>query len=199
MLTFPSPPVTAHELAELGTHDGRLELIDGTIVLRPWPKPLHSRVARRLARDLSRAAAPPLRVVERRRVVVGSRTLLVPDLAVVAGTDSSPEPLLVVEISDPSKRRFDRLKLDLYRERGVASCWLVDPGQPSQPGQPSIEAYDLVDDAYVRTATAVAGLPLDVVRPFRVTIVPTSLVDPPGPGDPVPQTRPVLRRGRPRR
>nr|MDT0666555.1 Uma2 family endonuclease [Micromonospora sp. DSM 115978] len=74
--------------------------------------------------------------------------------------DSVSVPLLVVEISDPSKRRFDQLKLDLYRECGVASCWLVDPDEAG------IEAYDLVDDAYVQTATAKAGLPLDVLRPF---------------------------------
>jgi Uma2 family endonuclease len=167
-------------MTRFGANDGRVELIDGTYVLRPWPTPLQSRVTRRLARLLTGAAASGTKVFPRRTAIeIGRRCLLVPDIVVASpgpdGIRLTDLPFLVIEVADASKRRFDRLKLDIYRERGVPACWLVDPDIPA------IEAYELIDGGYVLTVTARGDRPLVAVRPFPVTIIPDGLVDPPDP------------------
>ncbi len=180
MLTLPAPPVSVEDMVRFGATDGRVELVDGTYVLRPWPTPLQSRVTRRLAKLLANAATSGAKVFPRRTAIeIGRRCLLVPDIVVAPpgsdGTRLTDLPSLVIEVADASKRRFDRLKLDIYRERGVPSCWLVDPDIPA------IEAYELADGKYTLTVTVRGEHPLEAVRPFPVTIIPDGLVDPPDP------------------
>jgi Uma2 family endonuclease len=180
MLTLPAPPVSVAELTQLGTDDGRVELVDGTYMLRPWPTPLQDRATRRLAKLLADAATPDAKVFPRRTAVeVGPRSLVIPDIVVAPNRPDERRPadlpLLVVEVADASKRRFDRLKLDVYRERGVPLCWLVDPDLPG------IDAYELVDGDYVLSATARGESALAARQPFPVTVVPAGLVDPPDP------------------
>lgn len=184
-LTLPAPPVSVDDMARFGAFDGRLELVDGTYVLRPWPTPLQSRVTRRLAMLLTKAATADAKVLPRRTAVeIGRRCLLFPDIVVAPPAVAPPTsegarltdlPLLVIEVAEASKRRFDRLKLDIYRERGIPSCWLVDPDIPA------IESYELVDGDYTLVATARGADPLEVVMPFPISIIPDGLVDPPDP------------------
>ncbi len=84
-------------------------------------------------------------------------------------------PSLVIEVADASTRRYNRtLKLDLYRQRGVPSCWLIDPDTAT------IEAYDLVADAYLATRTVSGKETFTATQPFPVAIQPAELIDPPG-------------------
>jgi len=215
---LPAPPVTVAALDAAEADDGRVELLDGLCVLRPWPTPLRTRVTQRLAELLADAAPSGAYVYPHGvSIEVSARTLLAPDIVVgpaptlpptpvpgpPAGSGSSTgpstpapgasgpasltaatrsrvgeRPFLVVEVADDSTRRYDRtLKLDIYRERGIPSCWLVDPDPAAATA--AVEVYDLVDGAYVRTAHARGTVPLTVTRPFPVTIVPADLIDPP--------------------
>jgi Uma2 family endonuclease len=198
---LPAPPVTVAALDAADADDGRVELLDGLCVLRPWPTPLRTRVTHRLAERLAAASPSGAHVHPHGlSVAVSARTLLVPDLVVgpaptglgqppssepgtPPATTAEPariteSPFLVVEVADEHTRRYNRtLKLDLYRDRGVPSCWLVDP-DPAAPTV-TIEVYDLVDGTYVRTGQASGETPLTVARPFPVTVVPADLVNPP--------------------
>lgn len=104
------------------------------------------------------------------------RTSLQPDLLVVGrnqlGAKNITVPLLLaVEVLSPSTRRKDAvLKFSKYAECGVASYWLVDPGEPSVVG------YDLVDGEYVEVARGMGAEPVALHRPFEVTLTPERLV-----------------------
>jgi Uma2 family endonuclease len=198
-VVLPAPPVTVAALDATDADDGRVELLDGLCVLRPWPTPLRTRVTQRLA-ELLRDAVPSGAYVHPHglSLAVSTRTLLVPDLVVGptptppgqqaggeggAATGPTPRarltepPFLVIEIADEHTRRYNRtLKLDLYRDRGVPSCWLVDPDPAGRTV--TIEIYDLVDGAYVSAGRASDETPLRVTRPFPVMFIPADLVDP---------------------
>lgn len=157
-----------------------MELLDGLCVLRPWPTPLRARVADRLTRLLAQAATPGTQVLPAGvGVQLSPRCLLVPDIVVASSPADDRRrlretPFLVVEVTDPSTRRYDRtLKLDLYRERGVPACWLIDPEAVS------LDAFELIAGAYV--ATTVTGLDgeFHTARPFPTTVRLADLVDPP--------------------
>jgi hypothetical protein len=231
-VSLPAPPVTVAALdaaaeadpAGVGALAGRVELVDGLCVLRPWPTPLRTRVTQRLA-ELLAAAAPSGAWVHPHgvSVQVSARTLLIPDIVVgpapaqppasapgmpptgpatpdqpapgatgtrraeagpaipspagAAAHRTEEPPFLVVEVADGNTRRYTQnLKLDVYRERAVPSFWLVDPDPAAATA--TVEVYDLVDGAYIRTAQASGPAPLTVTRPFPVTVVPADLIDP---------------------
>ncbi|ONH30725.1 Uma2 family endonuclease [Pseudofrankia asymbiotica] len=216
MVVLPAPPVTVAALEAAEADDGRVELLDGLCVLRPWPTPLRTRVIQRLAERLADAAPSGAYVYPHGvSIEISARTLLAPDIIVgpapapvsapsptpvpgqgpaavpsaqgtggqapagaAARSRISELPFLVVEVADESTRRYDRtLKLDVYRERGIPSCWLVDPDPAAATA--TVEVYDLVDGAYVRTGEVRGTAPLSVSRPFPVTIIPADLIDPP--------------------
>lgn len=179
-LTVPAPPVTVADLDAGGHDDARLELLDGLCVLRPWPTPLRTRVTKRLTRLLAQAATSGAHILPAGiGVELSPRCLLVPDIVVAAtgeltGRRLRETPFLVVEVADASTRRYDRtLKLDLYRERGVPSCWLVDPDSAT------IEAHDLHAGTYTAARVVSGPEPFTATRPFPVTIRPADLIDPP--------------------
>jgi Uma2 family endonuclease len=179
-LTLPTPPLTVADLDEIGLDDPRLELVDGMWVVRPWATPLRTRVTQRLTRLLA-ASAPDGQFVFPNRIgiQINDRTELSPDIVVAAAADAElrrliDTPYLVVEVTESANRRYGRtVKLDLYRERGVPACWLVDPDTPA------VEAWELVDGAYVLSGRALDEEELTVTRPFPVTLIPAALVRPP--------------------
>jgi Uma2 family endonuclease len=181
-LVLPAPPVTVEALDAAEADDGRVELLDGLCVLRPWPTPLRTRVTQRLSRHLEATVPSGAHVYPHGvSLRISARSLLAPDIVVgpapaAEGRRLTELPFLVVEVADESTRRYDRtLKLDLYRERGVPSCWLVEPAAATA----AVEVFDLVDGQYVRTGQAHGSDALTVTRPFPITVVPADLVDPP--------------------
>ena len=179
-ITLPSPPVTVDDLDGIELEDPRVELLDGLCITRPWPTPLRARVTRRVGRLLTDAATSGAQVFTHGvQVELSPRCLLVPDIVVAATGEENRRritetPFLVVEIADANTRRYDRtLKLDIYRERGVPSCWLIDPDTAT------VEVFDLVDGAYQVAGVARGAELLSVSRPFPVDVVPADLTDPP--------------------
>lgn len=169
---------TVDDLAQLPDDDGlRYELIDGTLIVSPSPRPIHQRANARLF-VLLQASCP-----EHLEVFFAPldwqpdrRTSVEPDLLVVAKDDVGEEniiaPLkLAVEILSPSSRLRDtRLKYAKYEEGGVLSYWIVDPAEPS------IVAYELHDGRYVEVAGGSGDDEVSLDHPYPVTVTPSSLV-----------------------
>lgn len=127
---------TAAEVLAMPEDGNTYEVVHGELLVSPSPRPVHQRVAFRLALLLGNYLE---------RYPVGAAfpggdlswspdSLVVPDLFVVdrseAGARSWDEVrtlLLVVEILSPSTARNDRFtKRRLYQEVGVPLYWLVD-------------------------------------------------------------------------
>ena len=73
--------------------------------------------------------------------------------------------------SSPSTRRKDViLKRSKYQNAGVESYWIVDPAIPS------ILARELVDGKYVTAGEATGDRAVTLQKPFRLTVVPSTLV-----------------------
>ncbi|WP_216852801.1 Uma2 family endonuclease [Phytoactinopolyspora halotolerans] len=169
---------TVDDLAQLPEDDGlRYELIDGTLIVSPAPRPIHQRACARLSFLLQASCPPDLEVFfAPLDWQPDNRNSLEPDLLVVAGEDVGEEnisaPLkLAVEILSPSSRLRDTtLKYAKYAEGGVESYWIVDPGVPS------IVAYDLRDGTYVQAASGTGSDDVLLKRPHPVTVTPSDLV-----------------------
>lgn len=95
-------------------------------------------------------------------------TVVQPDLMVVCdrskidrhGIHGAPD--LVVEITSPSTRRYDRLlKLDRYMRAGVREYWIVDPAERQ------VWVNQLVDGFY-RTATVYSANSIQTTVPVGV-------------------------------
>lgn len=118
--------------------DGRrYELVRGTLLVTPSPRPRHQRVSKKLLFVLEDYFGRGERgevFYAPTDVILTNEDVFVPDLLVVGDpahiTDRAIEapPVLVVEILSPSTRKQDRgIKAERYAELGVAHYWIVDP------------------------------------------------------------------------
>lgn len=172
---FPQHPAvwTLDEVLALPEDQGgRVELVDGTVVVSPAPTSKHQRVLHRLQVDLDAAVPPEYELLPGVNVVLSGSRLLIPDLTIVTdpGADTvyykGDQVLMAVEIHSPSTRTYDRaLKRQLYAEAGVPYLLLVDPA--ADPMEASCQMLD--GDGYREVARAVRGL-LVLAEPFMVTI-----------------------------
>lgn len=125
-------PLTRADLDNLPDDGRRFELIDGALLVSPLARTRHQRVVTRLATELelwSRAHGGAAYAGV--NVDLDERTHLEPDVAwsrrEVDDTLSIGAPELVVEVSSPSTRAFDRgIKRATYLAAGVVELWLVD-------------------------------------------------------------------------
>ncbi len=160
------------------TDDGRrYELVEGLLIVSSFPTMRHQLMATALGRLLHDARMRGLVVLSAPiDVEEEPDTDLGPDVCVVrVGDERKPSteirPLLIAEVLSPSTGRYDRtLKMDKYREMGIANYWLVDPDEPS------IVAYELREGAYVEVGRAAGGEAFDAEQPFRVRVVPAELL-----------------------
>lgn len=171
-----SGPYTRDDLALMPDDGHRYELLDGTLLVSPAPRPLHQRVVGTLYVLLRAACPPDLEVLfAPLDVVLSEDTVLEPDLLVAPRAQFTERelagpPLLAVEVLSPSTRRIDLLlKRDRLQAAGVPSYWLVDPDEPS------LAALELVDERYVEVAHVVGAHSWTTQRPFAVTVAPSAL------------------------
>ncbi len=169
---------TVEDLDRLPDDGLQYELLDGLLLVTPAPVPRHQRALLRLAIVLTKVCPDDCEVfVAPLDWQPDRRTSLQPDVLVVRRDQVGPKSItanlmLAVEVLSPSTRRKDIvLKHSKYEDVGVASYWVVDPAGPS------IEAYDLVDGAYVEVARTAGDQVLDLHNPFPVSISPVSLVE----------------------
>lgn len=126
-------PLRRADLDDLPQDGRRFELIDGALLVSPAPRGRHQRVIARLTYELegwSRmhggATYPGV------NIDLDQRTHLEPDVAWSSdesdiGLAFTGTPELVVEVSSPSTRAFDRgIKRAAYLSSGAVEVWLVD-------------------------------------------------------------------------
>ncbi len=133
-------PVTWEDVERMPEDGNRYEFIDGRVYMTPAPRLRHHWVSKRLEIELTEMledsghgivfSAPCLvafpgaddRVQPEIFFVSRQRFDILSETQVVGAPD------LVVEILSPSTAHRDRrIKLDLYRRRGVPEYWIVDP------------------------------------------------------------------------
>lgn len=170
--TLPSRPMTVEDLDELReAEDGRrYELLDGSLIVTPAPRPLHQSIAFALAMVLEGARPADLQVfVAPVDVRIEQAAVLQPDVVVVprsqVGEHFIRHPVLVVEVLSPATRDIDlTLKKARYERAGCPSYWVVDPDGPT------LTAWDLREQRYEQVAHATTGDVLTLARPFGVTV-----------------------------
>jgi len=170
--------ITVEDLDDVPDDGHRYELLGGVLVVSPAPTLLHQHVSRRL-QSMLEAQAP-----EGRDVFDAPTDLILPvsgrsqpDLMVVADTDLTAKaltapPELIVEILSPRTRVTDvTLKKELFRADGCRHYWVVDPDEPS------VLAWELVEEEYVEVGRAVGEETLRLERPFAVEVTPQRLIE----------------------
>ncbi|GAA1528964.1 hypothetical protein GCM10009678_08610 [Actinomadura kijaniata] len=187
---WPYGPYTIEDLDALPDEGVRRELVNGWIVMAPWPSTVHDHAAKVLERALDRAAtdAGADIYVKGPLDINTGPAFRVPDVAVVDGPAAraarsrgaraydAVDTLVIVEIVSPGSgsERTDRVdKVFEYAQAGIPQYWLVDL-QPS----PAITVRALGDDGrYHVTGSFPEGTPLKIDDPFPFTLDPAALVE----------------------
>lgn len=129
--------MTADEYLALGETQQRYELIDGVVVMSPSPRPLHNRLALRIAAliDQHGGFGKACLVFPETEIRLNRGKVYRPDITVykagrlpanVERLELPPD--LVVEILSPGSKPFDYItKRDDYEAFGVQEYWVVDP------------------------------------------------------------------------
>jgi Uma2 family endonuclease len=172
-------PYTIEDYYALPEDGQRYELLDGSLIVSPWPSTVHQRVAARLIEKLGRACPVELEVIQ---IAVRIRdSVLIPDLTVAhsasvdgAGRDLQPADVeLVVEIVSPSNARMDRvLKPIVYAEAGIPGFWRIELDTDHGP---ELHAYELAGDVYREVTRVTSGGRFTARRPFVVEFDPAEL------------------------
>ncbi|MCI0689674.1 MAG: Uma2 family endonuclease [Sporichthyaceae bacterium] len=182
-------PYTVEDYYALPEDGQRYELLDGSLIVSPWPRAMHQRVLGELSAKLRGACPVALEAIQ---VAIRIRdSVLVPDLVVAhraavdrAGRDLEPAEIeLVVEIVSPSNARMDRvLKPTVYAEAGIPAFWRIEL---EGDGGPEIHAYELAGAVYREVARVPSGQLFTATGPIAAEFDPIELTRPapPGPGN----------------
>jgi Uma2 family endonuclease len=167
------------ELYELRPDDDRtLELDDGILIVSPYGANIHQLVVTRLSLILSQSCPARLAVLAGVGVNITRFQHRVPDIAVVAADSfdtmfQEQPPALVVEVSSPSTRIYDRnRKKDVYEGFGIPSYWIVEPDRE----RPRLIVFELHDGKYEQVAEVTSDEQFRAEHPFPVTVRPSVLV-----------------------
>jgi Uma2 family endonuclease len=148
-------PWTEQEWAVLPESMGRVELLDGALVVSPFPAVSHQRLVRNLVRALEEAAPVDFEVFDGLNIRVGRDRIMIPDIVVLnePGLDAvivEPDPVvLVVEVTSPSTAWVDRLvKPDAYASAGIPYFLRVDPAAPAPNQRRPAIRWPRMDSSY---------------------------------------------------
>lgn len=131
-------PWTVEMVRELPEDGNRYELVDGVLVVTPFPSPLHQLVRHRLLGRLHlylAAIAPRMGAFASRSEITWGeeKTCLQPDLYLVPESEMLGEwtgvrsLILTVEVLSPSSVEHDRVtKRPVYQRQNVGTYWIVD-------------------------------------------------------------------------
>lgn len=150
-----APKITVKEFFEMDLEEGfYYELINGIIVKKQAPKPIHQNASMNLSRVLSnfifenklgKLFASPI------DVYFNDFNNTQPDILFIKkerffiitehGIEGAPD--LIVEVLSPSSYKRDKKeKFELYKQFGVSEYWIIDPYYKS------IEIYNLENSNY---------------------------------------------------
>jgi len=109
----------------------RVELIDGEIVNMPPIGRRYAAVVERLVPAVFAAVADRAIVRIHRPLRLGDRSEPAPDFALLKARDGNPhaantEALLIIEISESTRRYVRTVKVPLYARHSVPEVWVVD-------------------------------------------------------------------------
>lgn len=158
--------LTVADLERTPCDGNRYELVNGVLVVSPFPGNWHNLIATRLMTLLMCRCPAGLTVI--------------PDIAVLRSDTMSREeeyptipPALVIEVAAASTAKQDRTsKKDEYSAFGIDSYWLVTPDHE----RPVLTAYELVDGTYQPVAVVSGEELFRTDRPFQFSVVPAHLV-----------------------
>jgi len=174
----PGRLLTVDDLAELPPGDDRrYELDDGMLVVSPSPVNIHQLVVTRLTLLLTAACPEHLAVLAGVGIKVTKFQYREPDVAVVPADAFNVDyierpPALVVEVSSPSTRLYDRnRKKDVYEGFGIPAYWIIEP----DPDRPRLIAFELRDGKYQTVADVSGSDEFCATLPFPVAIRPAVL------------------------
>lgn len=163
-------PWTEQDWAALPESMGRVELLDGALVVSPFPAVAHQRLVRNLARALEMAAPAGFEVFDGLNVRVGRDRIMIPDIVVLdePGLDAviiEPGPVaLVVEVTSPSNAWVDRqVKPEAYARAGIPYFLRVDLDRTGAGLDAT--SYSLTPEGFIISARAVGGR-LVMDKPF---------------------------------
>ncbi len=173
---------TLADLHRLPEDGNRYELVRGDLFVTPPPSVAHQEIVDVLASLLHpyvmRHALGRLRF-PRSVVRMGSDSEVEPDLMVrpvtarlPASWDTTPLPILVVEVTSATTRRRDRVeKRELYLRAGIPEYWIVDRERRSirvvRPGADDVETSAVLE---WRPLGETEPLTLDVAELFRAAL-----------------------------
>ncbi|MCO5988291.1 Uma2 family endonuclease [Actinoallomurus spadix] len=187
---WPYGPYTIDDLDALPDEGVRRELVNGWIIVAPWPSTFNDHAAKKLERALEDAAAGAAADVYIKGPldIDTGPSIRVPDIVVVGGEAAraararraraydAADVLLVVEIVSPrsGSEQHDRVdKVFEYARAGIPQYWLVD----LEP-EPCIVIRRLGDEGrYHVTGSADRGSALKIDEPFPFGFGVASLVD----------------------
>ncbi|AOS62774.1 Uma2 family endonuclease [Actinoalloteichus hymeniacidonis] len=166
-------PWTAAAVLELPEdHGQRIELVDGALVVSPVAGRTHQRILQRLQVSFLAAVPEEYESLPRISVLLDSGRLLIPDLAItnLPARDGlyldAADLVLVVEVSSPASKMFDRaLKKQLYAHAGIPFLLLVTPMAHSV----TMTGFELIGGQYHETGRSRDGR-LSLTRPFPVQL-----------------------------
>lgn len=151
----------------------RYELLDGTLLMSPSPRPIHQRVVARLLAVLSVHCPRDLEVLPAPvDVLLAEDTVLIPDILVGRRGDFTERglvgpPVLAVEVISRSSRLIDqKLKPAKLADAGCPNYWLVDPNVPDMRCFSLSES----DAAYAERVHLIGDKVTELYEPYRVAL-----------------------------
>ncbi|MFD9943973.1 Uma2 family endonuclease [Nonomuraea sp. NPDC059023] len=159
----------------------RVELIDGTLILRSLQRRFHGCVISNLHSVLKAQAPESLAVATHMDVKIAKHQRPCPDLVVIDASDdynatSYPKEAvhLVVEVVSPESEHRDRkVKPRIYADAGIKHFWLVE----EEEGKPVIHSYVLDEVTHFYRADATHHGKLAAKSPFPVEVDFADLLD----------------------
>jgi Uma2 family endonuclease len=149
----------------------RIELVDGVLLVSPWPGLEHQRLLRNLQIAFASKLPDGTELLPGVNVRFEAQRLLVPDLVITncPGVDvvafAASDVLLAAEIVSPSTKAQDRiLKRAIYAEALIPFYLLVEPGE-----QNTATLFELQGGEYEPVARSENGK-LPLTRPFEATL-----------------------------